>query len=113
MALSHEFDVPENLSPLGRRAAQTIRRVLAARGVRTSGGGRVFYAPVEWVERGERYGHHSELIVTYDGGDHVNFFRLSDHLPSYEVMRKALGEMGMYSEECTCWYAAVYPPLKG
>lgn len=103
---------PEGLSPAGERAYEAIMKVLRAHEATETGGCTSFYSPEQWKDRGEEYGRNAELIVVYDGGDLGQFFSLGHSYPSYktyEVMRKALETAGLYFEECTGWYAAVYP----
>ena len=60
------WPIPEGLSPLGAQAAEVIRTFLQDRGIQDHGGGGRFYTPTEWVDRGERYGRSSLLLVTHD-----------------------------------------------
>lgn len=102
---------PENLSPEGNAAYDTILSFLKEIDLMYTGGCKVFYSPEEWKERGEQYGTKSHLVVVYDGGAHGQAFSLDHAAPSYvhhEAMRDRLGEIGLYTEECTTWYCAVY-----
>lgn len=101
-------------SHLSGDAAQAANIVLSVcrqyHGLSASGGGcRAFYTPEEWLEREEKYGTSSVLIVCHDGGDMAAFFN-----PDYEaygwmdVMQKALQKEGFMAEQCTSWYTAVY-----
>lgn len=101
---------PDDLSPKGQRAHQVIMRLLEEYDLTYTGGCKAFYSPLEWKDRGESYGHTSELVVVYDGGDVQHFFTLdgSSSYTLYERMREALEAEGMYWEECTRWYCAIY-----
>ena len=110
-----EFAIPTGLSRKGRKAAQTIvKTAKEVFGPDVSTGGCVsFYSPKEWAERGESYGQNSELIVVYDGGDlrYLMSLDAAYDMGSYEwteKMREALSSLGLFAEECTCWYSAVY-----
>jgi len=103
--------IPENLSTIGERAHRAIMAVLTECEATDSGGCRSFYSPAEWLDRGEQYGTISELVVVYDGGDLAGFFSLDASYPTYKshtLMSEALAAEGLYCEECTCWYAAIY-----
>lgn len=108
---SNDFDIPKGLSKVGRKAAYAIRnKVIAAFGKDASGGGcKAFYTPAEWAERGEEYGTRSELIVVYDGGCLRPFFEHEGMNSSLiDSLVDVLAEIGVYSENCTGWYSAVY-----
>lgn len=69
----------------------------------------LFYTPTEWERRGEQYGLGAELIVAYDGGDLAYYFNLDrECYDLHEEMQLVLAEIGVYFEECTCWYSAIY-----
>lgn len=76
----------------------------------SNGGCKAFYTPAEWRERKEQYGLSSKLILVHDGGTLARYCN-----PAYEdddaieAMREALAGVGMYVEQCTSWYSAVYP----
>lgn len=106
---------PEGLCPKGEAAYEAILSVLKEEGLLDekdlSGGCKVFYSPSEWEEREETYGEGSVLIVTYDGGGHAPYFAMDHDYPKYrrtEKMREALDKIGLFTEECTGWYSAIY-----
>lgn len=113
---NEDLNRPKNLSPLGKRAHKVIVEVLRRHGMTYTGGCKAFWSPQEWKDRGESYGLLSELVVVYDGGDLVPFFCpeedvLRERVPAhvlYERMREALEAVGLYWEQCTCWYSAIY-----
>lgn len=97
------------LSLSGCEAWQAIMGLVERFDLWHTGGCRVFYSPDEWVARGEPYGTTSELIVVYDGAAIRELFegRLSSSTTS------ALEELGLYYEQCTHWYSAIYHIPKG
>lgn len=97
---------PEGVSERAMRAHAVIVRILVSAGRDNTAGCRAFYSPKEWRERGEDYGGRSELVIVYDGGDVGQCCRMDGAL--YERTRAALEPLGLYIEECTGWYAAVY-----
>lgn len=115
------MQMPEGLSPLGKKAYEAIMSHLRKNDATDTGGCKAFYSPQEWEDRGERYGTGSVLVVVYDGGDHRRFFNLDSAFVYnpvkghdvacydwHEGMGAALGEVGLYFEECTGWFCAVY-----
>ena len=108
---SHCVQMPEDLDARGQEAYRVIMKVLEANDATNTGGCQAFRSPKEWKARGEEYGCDSKLVVVYDGGDHGAYFSLDKSYPNYvefEKMNDALKKIGMYAEECTCWYAAIY-----
>ena len=104
-----DLDIPEGLSPKGRAAADAILAKMRADGRANAGGCKVFYSPAEWAARGEDYGLESVLIVCHDGGEHAAYFNM-DYLEYnlMEQMVQALNAAGVWVEQCTSWYSAVY-----
>lgn len=103
--------MPQGLSEKGKLAYRTIMSVLTKDGATDTGGGQSFYSPAEWRARGEEYGKDSELIVTYDGGALGPYFSIDQDYTyqNTDKMEKALRRVGLYSEEATGWYSAIYP----
>lgn len=104
-----ELDIPSGLSTKGKNAAEAIVRFLTELEMTETGGCRAFYTPEEWADRGEEYGQKAVLIVAHDGGDLARFFNYD--YQSYEMieeMRKRLDTAGVWPEQCTSWYSAVY-----
>jgi len=99
--------MPEGLSPKGKLAWKIIVSLLEKADLAYTGGCRAFYSPAEWKYRGEDYGTESLLVIVYDGGDVGEAARMDGAI--YEQVRFVLEARGMYIEECTHWYAAVYP----
>ena len=105
---------PEGLDQYGDQAYDIILQHLQEHGLTYTGGCRTFYSPEEWKTRGEQYGQDSVLVVVYDGGSvraTMNMDTASEHeqpYALYEELQSKLGCAGMYFEECTGWYAAIY-----
>lgn len=110
------LSVPPKLSKKGTEAYKVIMAYLKKHDHTRTGGCRAFYSPKEWQVRGEEYGTKSELLVVYDGGDLRYCFSLDacyetgakDCYSLYEGMQAELEKIGLYFEECTCWYSAIY-----
>lgn len=105
-----DLAMPEDLDEPGQRAWYLLVSVLARHGVAMPGT-RVFYSPAEWLARGEHYGAGSHLVVTYDGAPDVrDACSLDTSDPrTRRAAAAALETADLYVEECTCWFAAVYP----
>lgn len=127
-AITSDLDKPEGLDADGEKAYAIVFAYLVSKGMIDTGGCKAFYSPAEWRKRGEEYGCTSKLIVVYDGGDLRPAFNMDaaydldcmvcdafggqppNYQPysTYEGMQEALKAAGLYFEECTRWYAAVY-----
>jgi hypothetical protein len=123
---AHDLDMPEGLSDKGQEAHEIIVAFLREHELTHTGGCTAFYAPADWRKRGEEYGHKGELVVVYDGGDLRPVFSMDAAYdldcmiyqetgkPSttpyslYEGMTAKLRAAGLYFEECTSWYCAIY-----
>jgi hypothetical protein len=106
-----DFIAPDGLSELGKAAIEIIFKCSSRylEGEISGGGCKAFYSPDEWKERGEQYGKGCVLIVCHDGGDLAPFF--SHDYECYSLMEKmadALSKHGIYAEQCTSWYTAIY-----
>jgi hypothetical protein len=120
-----DFAMPAGLTEPGRRAYEIIVAYLKERGFANNGTCKAFYAPAEWAAREEAYGTESHLVVVYDGGTIRPVFSMDaaydldcavyqetgkTRTPYglYEGMQDKLREAGLYFEECTSWYSAIY-----
>jgi hypothetical protein len=118
----HDLDMPPGLNDAGQRAHKIIVEYLKKHDLTNTGGCKAFYAPAEWKEQ---YGDDSHLVVVYDGGDMRPVFSMDaayevdcaiyqetrqprEPYSLYEGMLAALREAGLYFEECTGRYSAVY-----
>lgn len=106
----NDFNIPVELSEQGKSAAEAIVALMTAELANPSGGGgKAFYTPEEWSDRGEDYGQGAVLIVVHDGGDQARYFNLDyEQYGAFDRMNTRLGQLGLYAEQCTCWYSAVY-----
>ena len=121
----HDLDMPEGLADPGRRAYEIIVAYLKERGFADNSTCKAFYAPAEWAAREEAHGTKSLLVVVYDGGAIRPVFSMDAAYDLdcavyqetgkkrkpyglYEGMQDKLREAGLYFEECTGWYAAIY-----
>lgn len=106
----NDFDIPEDVTGRGRKAAEAIIALLKKNGSEPNGGGcRAFYSPTEWKNRGERYGTSSLLVIVHDGGDACPYFNIDyGNMKLWEEMQIELAKLGLYAEMCTGWYSAVY-----
>lgn len=104
----NELAKPEGLSELGSKAYDIIRAYLDRHHLDFTRGDKAFYSPAEWQARGEDYERNSELIVVYDGGDIRECFDPHEGWAHCEAMNEKLRDVGLYSEPCACWYAAIY-----
>ena len=110
VAKARAFDAEwstDHLDGLARRAADALVALMADDA--TTGGCRPFYTPDEWRARGESYGLTSVLVCCHDGGTLSHMLDLSQ--AGYDVqraVRDALTPLGLFVEQCTGWYSAVY-----
>jgi hypothetical protein len=110
MTTRDDLAIPTDLAPKGRKAAEAILSLLREKAADDTGGCKAFYSPEEWAERGESYGTESLLVVVHDGGCHAPFFNLDYCMYGYwEAMSAHLRKHGVYAEQCTSWYTAIYP----
>lgn len=112
------FEIPTGLSRKGRKAAKIIRDFIIDNSLDCAPDtSKLFVRPKDWVERGEVYGHRSELILIHEGFeasealsmDHASYSPSGYRL--YEELQKKLHEEGMYFEEMTSWSCAVYESM--
>ena len=105
-----DFNIPSDLNPAGKKAAEAIVALMKAELENPSGGGqKAFYTPEEWAARGEAYGQGAVLIVVHDGGDQARYFNLDyEQYEAHDRMSRCLAKLDLHSEQCTCWYSAIY-----
>ena len=122
---SHDLDMPDGLSETGLRAHAVIVAYLAEHGLTQTDGCKAFYSPAEWAAQGHEYGRRSHLVIAYDRGALRPVFSMDaaydldcesyrrtgktrEPYGLYEGMQAKLREAGVYFEECTRWYCAIY-----
>ncbi len=104
-----DLECPEELSVEGIAAHEAVMALLKKHKATNTVGCKAFYSPKEWIERGEEYGRESVLIVCHDGGAHAPFFNLDYcEYGLYDEMVKTLYDAGIWVEQCTSWYSAIY-----
>ena len=104
-----DLQTPSDLTTLGKTACETIVAFLKKKKLTNTGGGKAFYSPKEWKERGEDYGTESELVVVHDGGDHARAFSWDyEDYTTIEALNVELAKIGLFAEQCTTWYSAIY-----
>lgn len=124
-AVPHDLDMAANLADPGRRAHEIIVAYLKERGC-ADVESKAFYSPAEWRTKGHEYGTRSHLVVAYDGAPALRpVFNMDaaydldcavyqetgkTRAPYalYEGMQEKLREAGLYFEECTRYYSAIY-----
>jgi hypothetical protein len=106
MTTCEDFKV-DHLRPHEQVIARAVLKGLPKGAV--GGGCRAFYSPDEWAKRGEEYGTKSLLVVVHDGGDLASACNMDYcEYGMHDHMVKTLEKHGLYIEQCTCWYSAVY-----
>lgn len=71
------------------------------------------YTQEQWRKRGEDYGNGAVLVVVHDGGPFAPYFNWDycDY-EAVERMSSALESLGLFAEQCTCWYSAIYSEVR-
>ena len=121
-AKTNDLDMPEGLDSAGRRAYEIITVYLKEHGRTDTGGCKAFYAPSAWDQE---YGTRSHLVVVYGGEELRPVFSMDaaydldcahyrqtgksrEPYALYEGMQEKLREAGLYFEECTRYFCAIY-----
>jgi hypothetical protein len=104
---SDDFKI-DHLRPHEQLIAKAVLRVLPRDA--TGGGCQAFYSPDEWAKRsGEEYGRDSLLVLVHDGGDLAPHCNLDYcNYKAHEKLYKSLRKLGLFVEQCTGWYSAIY-----
>ena len=98
-----------DLTPFQARIANDIRDWLRAHAeYDAKDQGSVFWAPEAWKERGESYGCNSVLVLVHDGGALAPCCNWDYDSPLREAFSDFLETLGLYCEQCTSWYSAIY-----
>lgn len=108
--------IPETLKGLAREAAEKVVAYIRAQHKKAfdenkepGAGGKMFYTPEEWKERGEKYGTEALVVVVHDGGDHAPYFNWDyECYKLIEGLAEELAKIGCFAEQCTGWYSAIY-----
>ena len=110
---------PDGLSSQGEKAYQIVREYLITNGLTFTGGCKLFHTPKEWTEKqGWEHGYGSELIVCFEGaaaGRALSFDKAYesarpgvDCYRLLEDLQMKLREAGLFFEQCTTFYSAIY-----
>lgn len=105
------WDIPMGVSGKGRKAAEIIRAYAQELDLLGTSGGSVFRDPVDWDDT---YGRDSLLVVIHEGLDAGPCLSLDGAYNSgcgyslYEALSDRLREIGVFIEQCTMWYSAIY-----
>ena len=114
--------MPNGLSEQGQRAHAIIIAYLTEHGLAKHDGEPAFHAPQSW---NQEYGTRSHLVIAHAGGALGPVFSMDSAYESdcahyrktgkarepyalYEGMQDKLREAGLYFEDCTRRYSAVY-----
>jgi hypothetical protein len=116
-------EMPKPLTRKGQKAYRIIKEWLTKKcgGEVDTGGCKTFHSPKEWTGT---YGQESLLVVVYEGGDGWYWLSMDGNYEMTCMVRDAgfkdrnpypveevqalLRAEGMYMEECTGCYSAVY-----
>ncbi len=117
MSTENYLAKPEGLDPAGEKAYEIIMAFLKKRKM-TSAQQKVFYSPKEWKERGEQYGTESKLVIVIEGAAARRCLSMdacyevarpsTNCYEPYEALQERLGAVGLYNQDCTSWYSAIY-----
>lgn len=101
--------IPDGLCEEGVSAAKIIKVLVEKHDLSGQAPYRDFYTPAEWRERGEEYGSESLLVIMHDGGDIGDFVSYDrEQYAMIEELNEALAAVGLYAQQCTTWYSAIY-----
>lgn len=108
---------PEGLDAAGEKAYKVIMAFLKARKL-TYVQQKAFYSPAEWKERGEQYGTESKLVIVIEGAEMRRCLSMdacyevarpgTNCYEPYEALQERLEAEGLYNQDCTSWYSAIY-----
>jgi hypothetical protein len=106
-----KWAVPEGVSENGRKAAEIIRAYVLELDLLGTSGGSVFRDPAEWDDN---FGRNSLLVVVHEGLDAGPCLSMDGAYNSgcgyalYEALTDRLRDAGLFIEQCTTWYSAIY-----
>jgi hypothetical protein len=115
--LPEDLKAPEGLSERSLQAWETIVQFLVANDLTYTGGCGAFMDPKEWKERGGEYGTESVLVIFHEGSEVGQAFSMDDCYErgggancyaKLEAMSDELAKIGLFAEQCTRRYSAVY-----
>ena len=109
--LNDDWDIPVGVVGKGREAAEVIRAFVLEHELGFTGGCRVFADPAQWDEG---YGLKSLLVVVHEGTaadvclNMDGAWERSSSYDLFEELMERLRGVGVYMEQCTRCYSAVY-----
>ena len=96
---------------LGRRAHKVIVDFMKERGLCYSGG-KIFYSPMEWADRGETTGRGSVLVIIHEDADigiALDHDRaMQSRYVALEELSERLAAVGCFAESINGWSTAIY-----
>lgn len=116
MEFNSDLLPPDGLSERAMQAWACVTDFVAKHDLTYTGGCKAFHNPASWD--GD-YGKDSVLVVVYDGGSVGSAFDFDrEDYATIEAMQSELAKLGLFSEQCTSWYSAIYemsvvPPQLG
>ena len=115
--INPDWDIPTGLSVKATKAAEIIRAFASEYDLMFTGGCHIFVNPTEWRSRtawpSAQYGGNSLLIVLHEGTASDVCLSLDGAYDRgsydlYEALSKKLRGVGVYLEQCTRCYSALY-----
>jgi hypothetical protein len=101
------FKAPAGLSKEGRAARSAILKLAGYNSHHS--GAKAFWTPKEWAQRSESYGCRSELIIVHECSELGRFLSYDERdYAAINRLNAALEKLGLFAEQCTSWYSAVY-----
>ncbi len=104
--------IPSRISPIAALAARKIiefARVTLSKADLYLGHEQPFRAPRAWRDDGHEYGLRSELIILHEGDDLELFLSYDrEQYKLIDLMDRHLRSLGVYTEQCTRTYSALY-----
>lgn len=105
--MREEYKAPAGLCAEGRAARRALLKLAGYDSYH--GGGPAFYTPEEWRARGEQYGCNSLLVIVHECSTLGRFLSYDEFdYAAIDRLNKALDKLGLYAEQCTRWYSAIY-----
>ena len=108
--INPDWDIPTGLSVKATKGAEIIRAFASEHDLMFTGGCRIFVNPTEWKQQ---YGGNSLLIVVHEGTASDVCLSLDGAYDRgsydlFEALSKKLRGVGVYLEQCTRCYSALY-----
>lgn len=117
MTTPNESTTTGDLDAAGIAARDAILTLLAERGIADQH--LAFYSAAAWKDRGESFGTESALVVVHESAPAGPLLSMDkaywrarpgfDCYEGYEALQERLRTVGLYLQDCTVWYSAIYP----